>query len=331
MKRHKDDVDGLMSLETATTRLANARTEDSPIYEERGLRIPQMSPTETTLQLGPITFIVETRTGAMAQLVSRRFSRYAGDPSKSTVRLICGTRPAPLLERSEWDAQTCIHRMANYYILRSSDFEATYFPRHHMAWAAIPVSAGHISGLLQMLFLLWMQERDGFLLRGTTSVYKGKSYLFLDLLSAGLGNRVNTSHGGPWRRDEFTALIPLPDGGYAASSVPITEDCTDQHEPSEPHPLAGIYFVERGPTEQVLRLNLQEALPAFMHSVLCFAPDENSLKKINGHVERLLRSVSHCQLTLLNEDRSWEQPHTLDPHSSPREMRSQMFEGAYDD
>lgn len=260
---------------------------------------------ELTLKIGSIVFTIESRTSNIAQIIHKHFSHCLGNPEESSLRLICDSKDRPGLNSSNTRVENPIERRSSYWVLRSKDFEATYFPRYRMAWASIPENIHCISQLLQMLFTLWLEKRQGMLIEGLTVLHKEWSYIFLDVAKADCDSLTAIPRPGLLLQGELSLVAFSPEGGYIASQAPLGHHSSVEGQMIEA-PLAGIFFLSEAHFDEVRSLHGDLAVPKVMNHVFSFTQEPACVEALTGNVRRLANTVPLHEISSVGHSHTWE-------------------------
>ena len=289
MRAHKDEMwKALMPpLQSVNNRLLDGFAQlEAPLK-----KFLETSTAEMTLRIGLMTFTVESRTPSMTRVLYQRFSKFLGNPEQSCLRVVCESKAPADSGWMNGMEKNSTERRSNYWVLRTPHFEASYFPRYHMAWAAVPENTHQLLRLFRMLFTVWMQERGGALVQAMTVTHQNRSFVFVDCLSAGYDSLALTCRPDFLMGDEYSLLIPLPSTGFGAFAAPFGEEPPQEKIDSTDASLAGIYFLDEDAQTPVTRLTPQEAFPRLMRHVLSFSRDPQSVDQVRSNVLRLLDST----------------------------------------
>jgi hypothetical protein len=253
----------------------------------------EMSTSEITLQIGPVVLTIESRTSTMTKIVNQHFKDFSSDPGDSPLRLICDSKPAPTINALLPADGRLIERRASYWVLRTKNFEATYFPRYRMAWAAIPENIHHLRTLLEMLFSLWLTERGSILLRGLAVAHHKKAFLLMDALDESGDDRSTTTTG--LLQNETSILTRSARGTHRIHGTPLGgDDLTGAKIPAAS--MAGIIFVSNAKGSGLRPMTPEKAVPHLLRQAVDFVEDQARTAELRNWLHRLVHRVPVYEL-----------------------------------
>ena len=206
------------------------------------------------------------------------------------------------------DDDVCVRRNHDdgAWILKRGDFHARWEPRTGRGRVRQNANPYSLVSVLRIVHSLIMAERGGFLLHAASAICEGSAFLFSGV--SGAGKTTMTQLAPPdvtLLTDEISYLRPTA-GGYSAFGTPFAgelaragENCTA--------PVAGLFFLEKGPHNRVDKLPSAEAVRRLMRNILFFAEDQGLVEKLFATACDFVARVPIRRLTFYPDARVWDE------------------------
>jgi hypothetical protein len=220
------------------------------------------------------------------------------------------------------DDDVRVRREGPEWLLERGDFQARWNPRTGRGRVRQNPNPYALDSVLRILHSLVLAARGGFLLHAASAITSGatgaparpllthrenaQAYLFSGVSGAG---KTTLSRLAPpdvtLLTDEISYVRPSA-SGYAAYGTPFAgelakagENCTAQ--------LSALFFLEKGPENQVDDLSPSEAVRRLMRNILFFAEDRELVEKLFATACDFVKQVPVRRLTFYPDFRVWDE------------------------
>lgn len=162
-----------------------------------------------------------------------------------------------------------------------------------------------IENYLRILAAYAVLMRGGLLLHSSGVLYQGRAYLFVGHSGAGkttLSRMALHEHAGILS-DDINVVLPLPDGGFAASAVPFAGELGHRClEPGGSYPLAGIFWLCKNNSARVGPLTDADQLAKLVSCCPGVNGDAGEFDRLLSVASNLLKLYSMKSLCFSKND-----------------------------
>jgi hypothetical protein len=199
-----------------------------------------------------------------------------------------------------------VRREGDQWLIERGDFHARWNPRTGRGSVRQNANPYSLDSVLRILHSLILAQRGGFLLHAASAICDGRAYLFSGVSGAGKTTMTRLAPADiTLLTDEISYLRPSA-GGYSAFGTPFAgelaragENCTA--------PVSALFFLEKGPENQVDELSSAEAVRRLMRNILFFAEDHGLVEKLLDTACDFVARVPIRRLTFYPDARVWDE------------------------
>ncbi|MBI1739996.1 MAG: hypothetical protein HY233_07595 [Acidobacteriales bacterium] len=220
------------------------------------------------------------------------------------------------------DDDVRVRREGPEWLLERGDFHARWNPRTGRARVRQNPNPYALDSVLRILHSLVLAARGGFLLHAASAITSGatgaparpllthrehaQAYLFSGV--SGAGKTTISRHAPPdvtLLTDEISYVRPSA-SGYAAYGTPFAGELAKAGENCSAA-VAALFFLEKGPENQVDDLSPSEAVRRLMRNILFFAEDRELVEKLFATACDFVKQVPVRRLTFYPDSRVWDE------------------------
>ncbi|MFY9561160.1 MAG: hypothetical protein WAQ52_13075 [Terriglobales bacterium] len=258
------------------------------------------------VEIGGIPIALHTGEPTFLDLVRRR---YAGFLSSSVPELALDfdlTAQSPVS-----DDDVRVRRDGPEWLLERGDFQAHWDPRTgrgHVRQNANPYA---LDSVLRILHSLVLAARGGFLLHAASAICDGQAYLFAGVSGAGKTTLARLAPPDVTLLTDEISYVRPSSNGYSACGTPFAGELAQAGENCAA-PVSALFFLEKGPQNQVDELSSSQVVRRLMRNILFFAEDRELVENLLATACDFVKQVPVRRLTFYPDSRVWDEIRTFE-------------------
>ncbi len=253
------------------------------------------------VEIGGIPIALATSDDAFLDLLCQRYEGFL-----SSSRPECELEFDLVSTGSASDDDVHVRREGDEWLIERGDFRAHWDPRTGRGAVRQIANPYSLDSVLRILHSLILAGRGGFLLHAASAICDGRSYLFSGVSGAGKTTMTRLAPAGvTLLTDEISYLRPGA-GGYSAFGTPFAGELARSGENCSA-PVAALFFLEQGPSNQVGELSPAEAVRRLMRNIQFFAEDHNLVERLFATACDFVDTVPVRRLTFYPDARVWDE------------------------
>jgi hypothetical protein len=194
----------------------------------------------------------------------------------------------------------------NEWLISRGDFQARWNPRTGKGIVRQDANPYSPDSVIRILHSLILAERGGFLLHSASGICEGQAYLFSGVSGAGKTTMTRLAPSDTTLlTDEISYIRPGSDG-YLSFGTPFAGELAKSGENCSA-PLAGLFFLEKGPENRIDEIPSVEAVRCLMRNILFFAEDRTLVEKLFATACDFVNRVPIRRLTFYPDGRVWDE------------------------
>ena len=204
------------------------------------------------------------------------------------------------------DDGVSVRRKEAEWQIERGDFLARWNPHTGTGRVRQNANPYSLDSVLRILHSLILAERGGFLLHAASALCEGNAYLFSGV--SGAGKTTITRLAPPnvtLLTDEISYVRPGT-AAYEAFGTPFAGELAKSGQNTKAG-IAALFFLEKGPENQVQELPPAEAVRRLMRNILSFAEDRTVVEKLLATACDFVERVPIRRLSFYPDSRVWDE------------------------
>jgi hypothetical protein len=203
------------------------------------------------------------------------------------------------------DEDVRVRRDGGGWLLERGDFRARWDPRTGHGSVRQNANPYSLDAVLRILHSLILAERGGFLLHAASAICEGHACLFSGVSGAGKTTMTRLAPSDmTLLSDEISYVLPGTDS-YRAFGTPFAGELAKAGENCSAM-IAGLFFLEKGPLNQIEEISSTEAVRRLMRNILFFAEDAKLVEKVLASACDFVAQVPTRRLIFYPDHKVWE-------------------------
>jgi hypothetical protein len=203
------------------------------------------------------------------------------------------------------DDDVRVGRDGGEWLMERGDFRAHWDPRTGNGRVRQNANAYSLDAVLRILHSLILAERGGFLLHAASAISEGQACLFSGVSGAGKTTITRLAPSDvTLLSDEISYVRPGIDF-YHAFGTPFAGELAKAGENCSAT-IAGLFFLEKGPLNQIEEISSAEAVRRLMRNILFFAEDASLVEKVLASACDFVARVPVRRLIFYPDQKVWE-------------------------
>jgi hypothetical protein len=254
------------------------------------------------IDIGGMPVLVRSESPEFLRMLEGRYSGFVSAEARTDVELDVDIVPPGKISNEE---DVAVRFTSGRWIIARGDLRAEWEPasgRGRIVQSSNPYS---IDTALRILHSLMLAREGGLLIHAASAVRNGRAFLFTGVSGAG---KTTISRLAPPETNLLTDEISYVrrDGTrYVAYGTPFAGELAEPGENIKA-PVAGLYFLEKGPHNVVEQMRESEAAQRLLENVLFFADDQELVSLVFESACELVGKVPAYRLTFYPDQRAWE-------------------------
>jgi len=257
---------------------------------------------QVIIDIGGMPALVRSDSPAFLRMLENRYSGFINPLAQADLELdIDLVSPGQIT--AEEDVSVRFAR--GQWIIERGDLRAEWDPasRHgRIVQSANPYS---IDTALRIIHSLTLAEEGGLLIHAASAVRNGRAFLFSGISGAGKTTISRLAPSDAILLTDEISYVRQRGTHYVAHGTPFAGELAEPGE-NISAPLAGLYFLEKGPRNSIKQLKASETARSLLENVLFFAKDPELVALVFESACELVRKVPVYQLTFYPDRRVWE-------------------------
>ena len=219
------------------------------------------------------------------------------------------------------DDDVRVRREGSVWVLERGDFEARWDPQSGCGEVRRDPNPYAFDSVLRILHSLILATRGGFLLHAASAICdrtgkaeehagfpgsEGRAFLFSGVSGAGKTTLTRLAPPGVTLLSDEISYIRPSDESYSAFGTPFSGELAKPGENCSA-PVAGLFFLEKGPRNRVGDVPPSEAVRRLMRNILFFAEDRELVERVFATACDFVQKVPIRRLTFYPDSRVWEE------------------------
>ena len=282
---------------------------------------------EIVIEIGGMAVSVRTDSAEFRKMLEERYAGFvtpawrAARPGAAGLQNTFTLDVELLPEGERADADVRVVRDGPRWVMTRGDFRAEWEPETRSGWVRQTANPYAIDSVLRIVHTLLLAKEGGFLLHGASAIRNGKAFLFSGKSGAGKTtisrlapkdvvlltdeiSYIRKENAGPSTRAEALAR---DDGreSYVAYGTPFAGELAKVGE-NVSAPIEALYFLEKGPANQIEPMSMAEGTRRLMQNILFFAEDEALVERVFAAACEFTAKVPAYRLQFVPDPRVWE-------------------------
>ncbi|HTR25956.1 MAG TPA: hypothetical protein VMI10_18430 [Terriglobales bacterium] len=265
---------------------------------------------EACVEIGGIPISLSTSDQGFHKLLLRRYADFISQtPAEFELEFeIIAPRPAT-------DDDVRVRRNGAEWLLERGDFSARWDPRTGTGLVRQNANPYSLDSVLRILHSLILAKRGGFLLHAASAICDGRAFLFSGVSGAGKTTMTRIATDDvTLLTDEISYVRPdsiqpgrrAENSVYRAFGTPFAGELAKAGENTSA-PIAGLFFLEKGPKNRIDDLSSSEAVQRLMRNILFFAEDPNLVEELLATACAFVASLPSRRLTFYPDRQVWDE------------------------
>lgn len=265
------------------------------------------------VEIGRIAISLSTTDGIFYDLLRRRYADFLSETRADFALDFEIIEP-----RTATDDDVRVRRDGEEWLLERGDFFARWDPRTGKGMVRQNANPYSLDSVLRILHSLILAKRGGFLLHAASAICDGRAFLFSGVSGAGkttmtriatrdvtlLSDEISYVRPEPARPDP--AQSGLGRQSYLAFGTPFAGELAKPGDNTSA-PIAGLFFLEKGPSNRIDDLSSAEAVRRLMRNVLFFAEDPSLVEELLATACAFVASLPIRRLTFYPDSQVWDE------------------------
>ena len=276
-----------------------------------------MSPfDEVTVTIGGLPIQIRCRSPEFIELLQQRYATFIGGPwlgaamqHPSSAPTILVTLEVQLIQprssNGNADDDLAVTFENNCWVMRREDFLAQWNPQTGcglVRQAAYPYA---IDSVMRIIHSLVLARSGGFLLHAASAIRRGRAYLFTGVSGAGKTTIARLAPPDTMLLTDEISYVRLIGTEYYAFGTPFAGELGIPGE-DVAAPVAAIYFLHKGPDNEVAAINGEHYIGPLLRNVLFFAQDPTLVQQLFDTVCAFAAQVPFYELLFEPKPEVWE-------------------------
>jgi len=163
-----------------------------------------------------------------------------------------------------------------------------------------------VDSVLRIVHSLILARRRGFLLHAASAICDGKAYVFSGISGAGKTTMTRLAPREAVLLTDEVSYIRRQGDTYFSFGTPFAGELARAGENCAA-PIAGLFFLEKGPSNRFDALPASDAVQRLMRNILFFAQDRGLVEQIFATACDFVGSVPVHQLAFYPDARVWDE------------------------
>ena len=252
------------------------------------------------VEIGGIAVSLSTGSEDFCDLLCRRYSGFLSSSHADYELDFTLTEPGAVS-----DDDVRVRRDGRLWRIERGDFQAEWDPNSGRGSVKQTANPYSLDSVLRILHSLILSLRGGFLLHAASAICEGRAYLFAGVSGAGKTTVTGLAPSDITLLTDEISYVRPGAGGYRAFGTPFAGELAKSGE-NRSAPVAGLFFLEKGPGNRVDEISQAEAVRRLMRNLLFFADDRELVEKLFATACDFVAAVPVRRLTFYPDSRVWE-------------------------
>jgi len=257
---------------------------------------------QVIIDIGGMPVLVRNDSPEFLHMLEKRYSGFINPEARADFELDVDLVPPGRITGEEDVAVRYTH---GRWIIERGDLRAEWDPgsrRGRIVQSANPYS---IDTALRIIHSLTLAAEGGLLIHAASAVRNGRAFLFAGVSGAGKTTISRLAPPDAMLLTDEISYVRRNGTDYVAHGTPFAGELAEPGENIRV-PLAGLYFLAKGPRNKVEPLKSSEAARRLLENVLFFAKDPELVALVFESACELVHNVPVHQLTFYPDQRIWE-------------------------
>jgi len=203
----------------------------------------------------------------------------------------------------------CVRRSSFEKMCSTLPLLSLQFTHRSRIQASIPtgesLSPYAIDSVLRIVHTLIQAKEGGFLLHGASAIRNGRAFVFSGVSGAGKTTISRLAPADSVLLTDEISYIRREGDSYCACGTPFAGELA-RLGANEAAPIERLYFLAKGPKNNIDPIDTGDALRMLLRNILFFADDEDLVKMVFRSACEFLGRVPAFRLTFYPDERVWD-------------------------
>jgi len=254
-----------------------------------------------TVGIGDIPIFLQTDNDDFRRLIEDRYAGFVNPSAEPSCVLEVHLEPPS--GRTAEDVQ--ISRSGSVWRIERGDFRAEFDTRSRRGWVRQSPNPYSLDAAMRIIHSLVLAEEGGFLVHAASGVRNDRAFVFAGLSGAGKTTMSRLAPADATLLTDEISYIRRSDNGYHAYGTPFAGELA-RVGTNLKAPLEALYFLEKGPDNQIVPTRESDAAHALIRNILFFAHDPHLVKRVFDAAIEFVSRVPVARLVFTPDEQAWE-------------------------
>jgi len=258
---------------------------------------------DVAVEIGGMPIRLRTDDAGFRALLEKRYAGFVRPAGDSFFALdVDVVHPERALSRAE---ELRVWNDGGVWRLERGDFRAEWDPRVGRGKILQSLSPYAIDSVLRIVHTLIQAKEGGFLLHGASAIRNGRAFVFSGVSGAGKTTISRLAPADSVLLTDEISYIRREGDSYCACGTPFAGELA-RLGANEAAPIERLYFLAKGPKNNIDPIDTGDALRMLLRNILFFADDEDLVKMVFRSACEFLGRVPAFRLTFYPDERVWD-------------------------
>lgn len=268
--------------------------------------VPIAETTSVAIEIGGLPLVLFSGDAGFHTMVQERYPGFAraGDRSES------GMPPlyfdVEILRDGELtgDEDVRVWKESEIWNVRRGDFHAQFNLASRKGCIRQELNPYALNSIMRIVHTVYLAYNDGFLLHAASAVRNRSAFVFSGISGSGKTTISRCAPGDVTLLTDEISYIRAQENEYRAWGTPFSGELANPGE-NISAPVRQLFFLEKGPENQIRNLPKVEAIRLLLRNVLFFCEDEDLVHRVFDSTCDFVERVPVHGLTFVPDARVW--------------------------